>query len=140
LIDQVEKLKASVRAKVEHPFRVIKRQFDHVKVGYRGLKKNTAQLITLFALSNLWMARGRLLAAQAWVHQMRGPMACRGAKPAEMHSQTCLLLTKWRLAHMTRASCLQWHSLLCIVQTFPRIPVTHDGQFDFEHFCLHPLN
>jgi IS5 family transposase len=65
LIDQVEKLKASVRAKVEHPFRVIKRQFGHVKVRYRGLKKNTAQLLTLFALSNLWMARGRLLAVRA---------------------------------------------------------------------------
>jgi transposase, IS5 family len=62
LIDQLERLKASVRAKVEHPFRVIKRQFGHVKVRYRGLKKNTAQLKTLFALSNLWMARGKLAA------------------------------------------------------------------------------
>ena len=60
LIDQLERLKASVRAKVEHPFRVIKRQFGHVKVRYRGLKKNTAQLKTLFALSNLWMVRGKL--------------------------------------------------------------------------------
>jgi IS5 family transposase len=60
LIDQVERIKASVRAKVEHPFRVIKRQFGHVKVRYRGLKKNTAQLTTLFALSNLWMARKNL--------------------------------------------------------------------------------
>jgi IS5 family transposase len=51
------RIKASVRAKVEHPFRVIKRQFGHVKVRYRGLAKNTAQLKTLFALSNLWMAR-----------------------------------------------------------------------------------
>lgn len=59
--EQAEKLKASVRAKVEHPFRVIKRQFGHTKVRYRGLKKNTAQLFTLFALSNIWMARGRLL-------------------------------------------------------------------------------
>jgi len=49
-----------VRAKVEHPFRVIKRQFGHVKVRYRGLKKNTAQLTTLFALSNLWMVRKTL--------------------------------------------------------------------------------
>ena len=57
LIDQLERLKASIRAKVEHPFRVIKRQFGHVKVRYRGLKKNTAQLNTLFALSNLWMVR-----------------------------------------------------------------------------------
>ena len=65
LVDKVEKLKASVRAKVEHPFRVIKRQFGHVKVRYRGLKKNTAQLVTLFALSNLWMARGKLMRMQA---------------------------------------------------------------------------
>ena len=60
LIDELERLKASMRAKVEHPFRVIKRQFGHVKVRYRGLKKNTAQLVTLFALSNLWMARKTL--------------------------------------------------------------------------------
>ena len=61
LSEQAEKLKASVRAKVEHPFRVIKRQFGFIKVRYRGLKKNTAQLITLFALSNIWMARSKLL-------------------------------------------------------------------------------
>ena len=61
LIDQIERLKASVRANVEHPFRVIKRQFGHIKVRYRGLKKNTPQLSTLFAVSNLWMARARLL-------------------------------------------------------------------------------
>jgi len=62
LVDEIERLKASVRAKVEHPFRVIKRQFGHVKVRYRGLKKNTAQLMTLFALSNVWMARTKLMA------------------------------------------------------------------------------
>lgn len=64
LIDQVEKLKAGIRAKVEHPFRVIKRQFGYVKVRYRGLKKNTAQVVTLFALSNLWMVRAKLMEAQ----------------------------------------------------------------------------
>jgi IS5 family transposase len=64
LIDQAEKLKAGIRAKVEHPFRVIKRQFGFVKVRYRGLKKNTAQIITLFALSNLWMVRSKLMAVQ----------------------------------------------------------------------------
>ena len=64
-IDQAEKLKAGVRAKVEHPFRVIKRQFGYIKVRYRGLKKNTAQLITLFALSNLWMMRGKLMGTGA---------------------------------------------------------------------------
>ena len=65
MIDQAEKLKAGVRAKVEHPFRVIKRQFGFMKVRYRGLKKNTAQLFTLFALSNLWMVRGKLMEAGA---------------------------------------------------------------------------
>ena len=59
---KIEKAKAQVRAKVEHPFRVIKRQFGYTKVRFRGLAKNTAQLITLFALSNLWMARRHLLA------------------------------------------------------------------------------
>ena len=63
LTDTIEKLKASVRAKVEHPFRVIKRQFGFVKVRYRGLAKNTAQLHTLFALSNLWMVRKRVIQA-----------------------------------------------------------------------------
>ena len=52
-----ERAKAQVRARVEHPFRVVKRQFGYVKVRYRGLAKNTAQLVTLFALSNLWMVR-----------------------------------------------------------------------------------
>ena len=65
MINEVERIKASIRAKVEHPFRVIKRQFGFVKVRYRGLKKNAAQLMTLFALSNLWIARGKLLDAQA---------------------------------------------------------------------------
>jgi hypothetical protein len=42
---------------VEHPFRVIKRQLGLMKVRFRGLQKNTAHVVTLFALSNLWMAR-----------------------------------------------------------------------------------
>ena len=65
MIDKAEKLKAGIRAKVEHPFRVIKRQFGFVKVRYRGLKKNTAQLFTLFALSNLWMVRKKLMGVGA---------------------------------------------------------------------------
>ena len=65
MIDQAEKLKAGIRAKVEHPFRVLKRQFGFVKVRYRGLKKNTAQLFTLFALSNLWMVRDKLMGVGA---------------------------------------------------------------------------
>ena len=52
---------SAVRGIVEHPFRVIKRQFGFTKVRYRGLTKNTAQIVTLFALANLWLARKRLL-------------------------------------------------------------------------------
>jgi transposase, IS5 family len=59
----LEKWKASIRAKVEHPFRVLKRQFGYTKVRYRGLAKNTAQIVTLFALNNLWMARRQLMGA-----------------------------------------------------------------------------
>lgn len=40
----------------------MKRQFGYQKVRFKGLVKNTGQIVTLFALSNLWMARGRLLA------------------------------------------------------------------------------
>lgn len=59
----LEHLKAKVRARVEHPFRVIKQQFKLLKVRFKGLAKNTAHLQTLFALSNLWMARKRLMSA-----------------------------------------------------------------------------
>lgn len=62
VIEKAEKRKASIRARVEHTFRVVKRQFGYVKVRFKGLAKNTAQILTLFALSNLWMARKRLLA------------------------------------------------------------------------------
>ena len=58
--ERVEKMKASIRAKVEHPFRVVKQQFGYAKARYRGLAKNTARLTMLFALSNLWMARRHL--------------------------------------------------------------------------------
>jgi Transposase DDE domain len=55
IFDESEYLKASIRAKVEHPFQVIKQYFGFLKVRYRGLKKNTAQLTTLVVLSNLWI-------------------------------------------------------------------------------------
>ncbi len=62
-LDEVtNRIIAMVRAKVEHPFRVLKRQFGHVKTRYRGLAKNRAQLFTLFALGNLFLVRRRLLA------------------------------------------------------------------------------
>ena len=62
-VKHTEHMKAAVRAKVEHPFRVVKRQFGYQKVRFKGLLKNTAQILTLFALSNLWMVRRTLLAS-----------------------------------------------------------------------------
>ena len=56
-----ERLKARARALVEHPFHIVKNLFRHRKVRYRGMKKNTAQLHTLFALANLVIAKKHLL-------------------------------------------------------------------------------
>ncbi|MGY3041057.1 IS5 family transposase [Rhodanobacter sp. TND4EL1] len=64
-VQHIEHMKAAVRSKVEHPLRVVKWQFGYQKVRFKGLFKNTAQVLTLFALSNLWMAR-RTLVASAW--------------------------------------------------------------------------
>ena len=60
LTQQLEKLKAQVRARVEHPFHILKNLFKHRKTRYRGLAKNIAQLHTLFALANLFIARRAL--------------------------------------------------------------------------------
>ncbi len=65
LREQIEKLKASVRAKVEHPFHIVKNIFGHKKARYRGLAKNAAQLLTLFGLANLQIAKRRLFALHA---------------------------------------------------------------------------
>ena len=62
MLEKVEKIKSSIRAKVEHPFHVIKNLFRHKKTRYRGLPKNHAQLYSLFGLANLLMAKRRLLA------------------------------------------------------------------------------
>ncbi len=53
--------KSRVRAKVEHQFGIIKRQFGFTKVRYRGLEKNAQRLFVACALSNLVMAKKHLL-------------------------------------------------------------------------------
>ncbi len=63
LLEEAERLKASVRAKVEHPFHVVKNLFRHRKVRYKGLAKNAAQLFALFGLANLVIAKPALLAS-----------------------------------------------------------------------------
>jgi IS5 family transposase len=62
LTKQIEHLKAKIRARVEHPFHILKNRLGHRKVRYKGLKKNTAQLQVLFALVNLVIAKKALLA------------------------------------------------------------------------------
>lgn len=57
----INRIIAMVRARVEHPFRVLKRQFGYLKTRYRGLAKNRAQLFTLFALGNLFLMRRKLV-------------------------------------------------------------------------------
>ena len=61
LQDLVEAAKAHIRAKVEHPFRVIKQQFGFQKTSLRGLAKNHCKINVLAALTNLFMARRQLL-------------------------------------------------------------------------------
>jgi transposase, IS5 family len=67
VVDEVERgknrTKSTVRAKVEHPFGVIKRVFGFVKVRYRGLAKNTHHLWVSCGLTNLFIVRHRLLRA-----------------------------------------------------------------------------
>lgn len=60
LVIALARIKAQIRARVEHPFHVVKNLFRHRKVLYKGPFKNTAQLFSLFALANLVIARNRL--------------------------------------------------------------------------------
>ena len=55
------RIKSKVRAKVEWPFRILKRVFGFTRVRYRGLKKNHEWLLTAFALVNLYLHRKRLV-------------------------------------------------------------------------------
>jgi transposase, IS5 family len=57
----VEAAKAHIRAKVEHPFRVIKQQFGFQKTRLRGMAKNSSKVNVLAALTNLFLARRQLL-------------------------------------------------------------------------------
>jgi IS5 family transposase len=60
LVTVAKRTSAQTRARVEHPFHVVKNLFRHRKVRYRGLARNTAPLFSLFALANLVIARKRL--------------------------------------------------------------------------------
>ena len=60
LTKALERVKAQIRSKVEHPFHVVKNLFHYKKVRYKGLAKNEAQLYSLFGLANLVIAKRRL--------------------------------------------------------------------------------
>ena len=54
---RLNRLMAALRSAVEHPFRVLKRQFGYTKVRYRGLLKNEQHLLSQFALVDLHLVR-----------------------------------------------------------------------------------
>ena len=62
LTQYAERLKASIRAKVEHPFHIVKNLFGHKKTRYRGIAKNQHQWQVLFALANVYMTRKTVMA------------------------------------------------------------------------------
>ena len=67
LLARIEPTKASIRAKVEHPFHVIKNLFRHRKTRYQRLAKNPAPLFSLFGFANLMLARRWLFSGPSQV-------------------------------------------------------------------------
>jgi transposase, IS5 family len=65
ITEKIETLKASIRARIEHPFHIVKNRFGHRRTRYRGLAKNASQLFTLFGLANLLIAKKAILAGAA---------------------------------------------------------------------------
>lgn len=61
---KLNRLRSTTRARGEHAFHVVKRLWGFAKVRYRGLAKNTARLLTMFALANLYLVRRRLIPRQ----------------------------------------------------------------------------
>ncbi|MGQ0641945.1 MAG: IS5 family transposase, partial [Gemmatimonadaceae bacterium] len=62
---KINRSRSRVRARCEHPFRVVKQLWGFRKVRYRGLAKNTARVFAIFALANLYLVRRRLRPAGA---------------------------------------------------------------------------
>ena len=102
LTDEIERLKASIRAKGEHPFRVIKRQFGFSKVRYRGQKKNTARITTLFALSNRRMDRRELRRLAACTRPNSAARARNGSLARRIAEATRIMALKRRVSITNR--------------------------------------
>jgi IS5 family transposase len=62
---RINRSRSRIRARVEHPFNVVKRLWGFTKVRYRGVAKNLAKAYAIFALANLYLVRRRLLPAGA---------------------------------------------------------------------------
>ena len=71
-VETEERGKAQIRARVEHPFQTVKGFFGFTKVRFKGLAKNTVQVLTLFALANLHRVRRALLAMTGSVRPVYG--------------------------------------------------------------------
>ena len=82
---KIEYAKAQLRAKAEHPFQVIKVRFNDRHVRYRGLEKNTAQLLRLFGLANLVLAK-RYLQRAAGLNRLKGGT---GPQISKMRAEIC---------------------------------------------------
>lgn len=93
-----------MRAKLEHPFRMLKQPFGCTKVRHRGLAKITAQAVTLYALGNLWMVRRQLIGAAGRVHPIR-LQALRGARGAP-HTQA-----QWRRRTLACWACSRFRCI-----------------------------
>ena len=62
---RIKRSRSRIRARVEHPFNVVKRLWQFTKVRYRGVAKNLAKAYTMFALANLYLVRRRLMPPEA---------------------------------------------------------------------------
>jgi hypothetical protein len=96
-----EKRKAQVRARVGHSFRVVKCVFDYVETRFKGLAKNTAQIVTLFALGNLYAARRQLLPEDRTVAPATQVRQGKGARSRENRPKKPL---KFGIAFQLRSS------------------------------------
>jgi len=100
LLEKIEKLKASARAKVEHPFRVAKQQFGYAKVRYRGLAKNTARL------SQSSSARSR----------RQGDVLTRGAATQSLNTEIAACsLDAWSSSDCAAAAACSTRAAFCCV-------------------------
>ena len=118
LLDNTKKLTVSVPAKVGHPLRVIKHQFGFTKVLYSSPAKNTAKLVTLFALSNFWLARrAAITEAKARVRTQSVNMHRTGPIARKFPRQFHLICTKTH-SHLSSANFPRLaHPVAVVIQT-----------------------